>query len=239
MLFTIRSTRELILEDEETPKYDALISRALDNSHALVRESYTRDNKGWRTRIAVAAYSTPAGEPRWVIAYTSRDEPDEEVEWRDTDDLDEALAEYEDMVRWKTDHLDIRTVQDGDLALWAMHRLDATLAETGTEYRWDYSDVDSVPARVQQPTAKANRKAYLLNAVRAHEELALIEAAYQRRTRQRQMAFAKLDEAWGHGGQVHLALRTDLKPPTVNRLVERGRALLAAPKDAPQEEREV
>ncbi|MFI8169811.1 hypothetical protein ACIGAN_26125 [Streptomyces sp. NPDC085931] len=152
-------------------------------------------------------YTDPNGEHRWAVF----DYGPTEYDCQDTDDLDEAIAAYEEWVRGAT----------------AMPSYD----EDGEELPlWDESDVEGVPAQRAKQVydgAAGNNNARLIDAEWAHEEFIKAEENYQQATRRRQVAFAKMIDSRGRGEQALLACRIDLKEPTVKTIADKGRALLA------------
>lgn len=207
MLRVIHSTVQgLDIDTDREEDFDAAVNKALD-ARDEVRETYSLDEIGQKAyRIAVLPYTDPDGNHRWAVL----DESPAEVDWQDTDDLDEAITTYEELVR--------------DTTKVAMPRYD----EDGDELPvWDATDVDEVSAENIYDAEAANASARLIDAQWAHQNFTTVEHAYQQATQRRQVAFAKSVDSFGRGGQAVLSKRVDLKEPTVKAIADKGRAILA------------
>lgn len=195
------------IDDDHEDAYAEAVAEALSRGDQ-VRETYSLDGIGQEeSGIAVLPCKDPAGGRRWVLAYTDPGT----VDWQDTDDLDEAIALYEETVRETT---------EGALPV---------CDEEGNELpQWDKTDVEGVSAREVTSGADGNAAARMIDAQWAHEAFTADEERYQQSARRRQIAFARMVDSSGRGGQARLAARTDLSEPTVKRIVETGRKVLAA-----------
>jgi hypothetical protein len=207
MLRVIRSTVQgLDIDTEQEEAFEEAIEAAL-KAHAEVRETVSRDEIGQKAyQIALLPYTDPNGARRWAIL----DNGPSETDWQDTDDLDEAIAAYEEWVRGAT---------SGAMP---------TYGDDGEENPvWDESDVDGVSAENEYDGGSHNDSARLIDAEWAHEAFLTEEQAYQKATQRRQVAFAKVIDSWGRGGQVMLATKVGLKEPTVKAIADKGRQILA------------
>ena len=207
MLRVINSTVQGVdIDDEQAEAYEDAVNAAL-KARDQVRETFSLDEIGQKDyHIALLPYTDPAGAHRWAIL----DSGPSETDWQDTDDLDEAIATYEEWVRAATSG--------------AMPQYDEDGAEKPL---WDESDVEGVPAEEQCDGGSHNDTARMIHAQWAHEEFNAAEQSYQQATQRRQIAFAKVIDSWGRGGQAMLANRVDLKDPTVKTIADKGRQLLA------------
>ncbi|MGW2384332.1 hypothetical protein [Streptomyces sp. NPDC001658] len=207
MLRVIRSSVQGIdVDPEQADDFENAIDTALANRDQ-VRETYALDQLGQKDyHLALLPYTDPNGEHRWAIV----DSGPSEYDCQDTDALDEAIATYEEWVRAATDG--------------AMPSYDD---EGNEKPLWDESDVDGIPAETVYDGGSHNDNARMIDAEWAHEEFTAAEQAYQRATQRRQIAFARVIDFWGRGGQSVLAKRVGLKEPTVKTLADKGRVLLA------------
>lgn len=210
MLRVIRSTVQgLGIDSEQEEAFEEAIDAALKD-RAEVRETFSLDDADQKAyQIALLPYTDPNGAHRWAIL----DNGPSEVDWQDTDDLDEAIAAYEEWVRAATQG--------------AMPSYDD---EGNEKPLWDESDVEGVRAEQEYDGDSHNETARMWDAERAHEAFLATEKTYQQATQRRQVAFAKVIDSWGRGGQVILANKVGLKEPTVKTLADKGRALLSASK---------
>jgi hypothetical protein len=207
MLRVIRSTVQgADIDPDLADEYEEAIDKALA-ARDEERETVSYDEIGQKAyRIALLPYTDPTGAHRWAIL----DDGPSESDWQDTDDLDEAIATYEEWVRGAT--------------AGAMPAYD----DEGNEKPiWDESDVAGVSAETEYDGDTNNQRARLLAAEWAHAEFTAAEQSYQEATRRRQVAFAKAIDSWGRGGQAVLAKRVELKEPTVKTLADKGRQILA------------
>lgn len=207
MLRVINSTVQGIdIDDEQAEAYEDAINAAL-KARDQVRETFSLDEIGQKEyHIALLPYTDPAGAHRWAIL----DSGPTETDWQDTDDLDEAIATYEEWVRAAT--------------AGAMPQYDEDGAEKPL---WDESDVEGVPAKEESDGGSHNDTARMIDAQWAHEEFNAAEQSYQQATQRRQVAFAKVIDSWGRGGQAILANRVELRDPTVKAIADKGRQILA------------
>lgn len=207
MLRVIRSTvQDVDIDTEQAEDFEKAIDDALDRRDQE-RETFSLDDAQQPDyRIVLLPYTDPNGQHRWAVL----DSGPTEVDWQDTDDLDEAIAAYEEWVRAAT----AGATPDYD-------------SEGNRKPMWDESDVEGVAASVRRDGSNANNSARLVDAKWAHEELVAMEDTYRERIETRQIKFAKAADAWGRGGPAVLASRVDLKSPTVKQIVDRGRELLA------------
>ncbi|MEU5476782.1 hypothetical protein [Streptomyces mirabilis] len=198
----IHSTvRGLDIDDDQAEVLPAAAERALNDQRAI-RETYLMDDRGKKDFwIALVPYTTPSGEHRWAVL----DSAPTEADWRDTGELDEAIAVYEEAVHEASD----AAVRAGD--------------DTARPL-WDFSDVEGIPARERGDSASGSLTALMIDAEWAHEDFAPAEEAYQRAAQRRQAAFARAIDAHRRGGQAALARRTKLREPTVRAIADRGRA---------------
>lgn len=204
----IRSTIQSIdIDADQAEAFEAAIDQAIARRDQ-VRETFSCDEIGQKEyHLVLLPYTEPNGEHRWAVF----DYGPTEYDCQDTDDLDEAIAAYEEWVRRATASASPSYDEDGEeIPLW------------------DESDVEGVPAKEVYDGAAGNRNARLIDAEWAHEEFTKVEAIYQQATRRRQVAFAKMIDSWGRGGQAMLAGRISLKEPTVKTIADKGRVLLAA-----------
>lgn len=206
MLRVIRSSVQGVdINDEQAEDFEAAIDAALANRDQ-VRETYALDEIGQKDyHLALVPYTDPNGEHRWAIL----DNGPTEVDWQDTDDLDEAIAAYEEWVRGAT--------------AGAMPTYDD---EGNEKPLWDESDVAGIPAKDEYDGASHIESARMIDAQWAHEEFVAEEKAYQKATQRRQIAFAKLIDASGRGAQAVLAKSIDIKEPTVKAIADKGRILI-------------
>ncbi|MFE2832137.1 hypothetical protein ACFXI6_13985 [Streptomyces mirabilis] len=207
MLRVIHSTVQSIdIDDEQAEAYEDAINAALE-ARDQVRETFSLDEIGQKdSLIALLPYTDPAGAHRWAIL----DSGPAETDWQDTDDLDEAIATYEEWVRAATSG--------------AMPQYDEDGAEKPL---WDETDVEGAPAKDESDGGSHNDTARMIDAQWAHEEFNAAEHAYQQATQRRQIAFAKVIDSWGRGGQAILANRVELRDPTVKAIADKGRQILA------------
>lgn len=207
MLRVINSTIQGLDIDADLEDAFTAAVNAAQTARDTVRETFQNDEIGQKSsHIALVPYTDPTGAHRWAVL----EENPADIDWQDTDDLDEAIAAYEYAVRATTKGF----VPNHD--------------EEGEERPvWDESDVDGVPARTVNDGDSNNHSALLIDAKWAHEEFTAAEKGYQQATQRRQVAFAKMIDAWGRGGQSALASRVDLKDPTVKVIADKGRQILA------------
>lgn len=207
MVRVIHSTVQgLDIDDEQADDFFNAVDAAL-KARDQVRETFSLDEIGQKEyHIALLPYTDPAGAHRWAIL----DNGPAETDWQDTDDLDEAIATYEEWVRAATSG--------------AMPQYDEDGAEKPL---WDESDVEGVSAKEQYDGGSNNDTARMIDAQWAHEEFNAAEQSYQQATQRRQVAFAKVIDSWGRGGQAILANRVELRDPTVKAIADKGRQLLA------------
>lgn len=207
MLRVIRSSVQgLDIAPDLADAYEEAVDKAL-SERAEVRETCGLDELGQKEyRIALLPYTDPTGARRWAIL----DDGPSESDWQDTDDLEEAIAAYEEWVRAATEG--------------AMPSYDD---EGNEKPAWDESDVEGVSAETEYDGDSHNDTARMIDAQWAHDAFTAAEEAYQQATQRRQMAFAKVIDSWGRGGQAVLAKRVDLKEPTVKTIADKGRYLLA------------
>jgi hypothetical protein len=208
MLRVIRSTVQGVdIDSDLEDAYEKAIDQALA-ARDEERETVGLDELGQKAdRIALLPYTDPTGAHRWAIL----DDGPSESDWQDTDDLDEAIATYEEWVRGATEG--------------AMPEYDD---EGNQKPIWDESDVEGVSTATEYDGSSNIDRARMLAAQWAHEEFLAAEQSYQEATRRRQASFAKAIDSWGRGGQAVLAKRVDLKEPTVKTLADKGRQVLAA-----------
>jgi hypothetical protein len=207
MLRVIRSSIQGIdIDADQEDDFEAAIDAALGRRDE-VRETFSLDEIGQKEyHLAVMPYTDPNGEHRWIIF----DSGPSECDFQDTDDLDEAIAAYEEWVRGAT--------------AGAMPSYD----EEGEELPiWDETDVDGISAKEMYDGASRNHTARLIAAEWAHEQFSKAEESYQQATQRRQIAFAKMIDSWGRGGQAVLAKRVEIKEPTVKAIADKGRSLIA------------
>ncbi|MEZ3180750.1 hypothetical protein KYY02_19280 [Streptomyces pimonensis] len=207
MLRVIRSSIQGIdIDTDQADDFEAAINAALGRRDE-VRETFSLDEIGQKAyHLALMPYTDPNGEHRWVIF----DSGPSECDFQDTDDLDEAIAAYEEWVRGAT--------------AGAMPSYDKEGEELPI---WDETDVEGISAKEIYDGAANNDTARLIDAEWAHEKFSKAEESYQQATQRRQIAFAKMIDSWGRGGQAILAKRVDIKEPTVKTIADKGRALLA------------
>ncbi|MFF1444168.1 hypothetical protein [Streptomyces sp. NPDC058295] len=207
MLRVIRSTVQGVdIDTEQEEAFEEAIDAAL-KARAEVRETYSCDEIGQKAyQIALLPYTDPNGANRWAIL----DSGPAELDWQDTDDLDEAIAAYEEWVRAATAGAMPSYTEDGE-----------------EKPLWDESDVDGVSAEQEYDGDSRNEAARMIDAEWAHKAFLASETAYKQDTQRRQIAFAKVIDSWGRGGQSVLAKRVDLKDPTVKLIADKGRQLLA------------
>ena len=192
----------LDLDDDQAEAHEEAISRALESRNEA-RQSYDLDELGQKAyQIALVPYTAPTGEHRWAVL----DSGPTEAHWEDTSDLDEAITAYEKAVR--------------------------NTSSGNEQPSWDYSDVTGVSARKQGDPSDGNTLAYMRDAEAAHKDFTAAEAAYQQAVERRQIAFARVVDPSKRGSQAALAIRVNLKDPTVKSIAERGRALLLAEQSA-------
>lgn len=215
MLRVIRSSIQSIdIDADQADDFQAALDVALGRRDE-VRETFSLDEIGQKAyHLALMPYTDPNGERRWVVF----DAGPSEVDFQDTDDLDEAIAAYEEWVRGASAGAMPSYNKDGEeLPLW------------------DESDVEGISAKEVSDGVANNDKARLIDAEWAHEEFAKVEEDYQRATQRRQIAFAKVIDSWGRGGQATLAGRVSLKEPTVKAIADKGRALLTQQPEGAEE----
>ncbi|MFI8792647.1 hypothetical protein [Streptomyces sp. NPDC055105] len=207
MLRVIRSTVQgLDIDPDLEDAFAEAIQTALDNRDQ-VRETFATDDAGQKDyHLALLPYTDPTGAHRWAVL----DSGPSEVDWQDTDDLEEAIAAYEEWVRGATDG----AVPDHD-------------DEGNEKPLWDESDVDGIKAEETLNGDSANQTARMLDAVWAHEAFPAAEEAYRQATQRRQVAFARVIDSWGRGGQAMLGSRIKLSEPTVKAIADKGRQILA------------
>lgn len=207
MFRVIHSTVQgLDIDTEQADEFFDAIDAAL-RSNDQVRETYGLDEIGQKSyQIALLPYTDPNGAHRWAVI----DSGPTETDWQDTDDLDEAIATYEECVRKTTDGAVPQYDDDGEEKLI-----------------WDESDVEGIAAKTEYDGSSHNDTARLIDAEWAHEAFLAEEEVYQAATQRRQVAFAKVVDSWGRGGQATLAKRVELKEPTVKTLADKGRQILA------------
>lgn len=207
MLRVIRSSIQGIdIDTDQEDAFEAAIDAALRRRDEI-RETFSLDEIGQKSyHLAVMPYTDPNGEHRWVIF----DSGPAECDFQDTDDLDEAIATYEEWVRGAT--------------AGAMPSYDKDGEELPI---WDETDVEGISAKETYDGSAKNDTARLIDAEWAHAEFAKAEKSYQQATQRRQVAFAKMIDSWGRGGQAVLAKRADIKEPTVKAIADKGRALMA------------
>lgn len=192
------------IDDEQEDDFYEAVSEALGRSDQA-RETFTRDEIGQKAhQIALLPYTDPNGERRWAVT----DSGPGELDWQDTDDLDEANAAYEEAVRGATRAAGTKYDDEGE-----------------EQPTWDETDVDGVSARDMCDGGLATAR--LTDAQWAHDAFVQAEKAYQEATRRRQQAFALAVDSHGRGGQALLAVRFGMREPTVKTLVTKGRRLLA------------
>lgn len=191
--------------DDHEDAYSEAVAEVMSRGDQ-VRKTYSLDGIGQEEfSIAVLPCKDPAGGRRWVLAHTDPGT----VDWQDTDDLDEAIALYEETVRETT---------KGALPV---------CDEEGNELpQWDKTDVEGVSAREVTSGADANAAARMIDAQWAHEEVTELERRSREAVRRRQLAFARAADAIGRGGQARLTARSGLREPTVARIVAAGRKLM-------------
>ncbi|MFF8618295.1 hypothetical protein [Streptomyces sp. NPDC015350] len=208
MLRVIRSTLQgLDIDEDLDAEFEEAVNRVLA-AHGEVRETYSLDGIGQKeSQIALVPYTDPDGKHRWAVLYGDP----AEVDWQDTDDLDEAITLYEQLVRDTTSGATPDYDKEGD-----------------ERPAWEYSDVSGVSAHEQADGQDGTTQARMIDAQWAHEEFTAAEEEYKRATQLRQTRFARAVDAYGWGGQAALAARVDLKEPTVKSLAARGRAGLQA-----------
>lgn len=207
MLRVIRSTIQgTDINTDLEEQYEDAINNALKN-RAEVRETYSLDQLSQKeARIALLPYTDPQGANRWAIL----DESPAEIDWQDTDNLDEAIATYEEWVRATTDG----TMPKHD--------------DEGNELPiWDSTDVNGVSAKETYDSDAANAAARMIDAQWADDQFTAVEQVYQHAKQRRQLAFARCLNSFGRGGQAMLAKRVGLKEPTVKAIADKGRTLLA------------
>ncbi|MET8855544.1 hypothetical protein [Streptomyces sp. NPDC004579] len=207
MLRVIRSSIQGIdIDPDLADEYEEAIETAIKN-RAVIRETNSLDELGQKTyRIALLPYTDPTGANRWAIL----DDGATESDWQDTDDLDEAIAAYEEWVRGAT--------------AGAMPTYDD---EGYEKLLWDESDVKGIAAKNEYDGDSHNGTARMVDAEWAHLAFVAAEEAYRKDTQRRQIAFAKAVDTFGRGGQATLARNVDLKEPTVKTLADKGRQILA------------
>lgn len=206
MFRVIRSTVQgLDIDQDQAEAFEQAIDTAL-NAGGAVRETYGLDDIGQKEyHIALLPYTDPDGEHRWAVLNSGP----AEVDWQDTCDLAEAVAAYEDEVR--------------DTTAGAMPEYD----DEGDELPlWNVSDVKGIAARDEQDGDDHSNTARLTDAEWAHAEFTSAEDEYHKAAQRRQVAFARVIDGWGRGGQAVLARRVGLKEPTVKALADRGREIL-------------
>lgn len=206
MFRVIRSTVQGIdIDEDRAEDFEAAIYAALKAGDE-VRETVSYDRIGQKEcRIALLPYTDPDGKHRWAVL----DDSPAENDWQDTDDLNEAIAAYEEWVRGATSGAMPKVDKDGN-----------------EEPIWDETDVAGVSAKEVNDGESNNDTARLIAAQWAHQEFMQAEEAYQEATRRRDVAFAEMIDSWGRGGQSTLASRVELKEPTVKRIADRGREIL-------------
>jgi hypothetical protein len=206
MLRVIRSTIQgLDIDPDQADDFETAIDAALDK-RAEVRETYSYDNAGQKDyRIALLPYTDPDGQHRWAIL----DDGPAESDWQDTDDLDEAISLYEEWVRGATDGAMPSYDEDGE-----------------PKPLWDECDVEGIAAETEYDGQAHNDTARMIDAEWAHEAFVASETNHQQKTQRRQIAFAKVIDSWGRGGQATLASKVDLKEPTVKSIADKGRKIL-------------
>ncbi|MFF7795586.1 hypothetical protein [Streptomyces sp. NPDC007991] len=212
MFRVIRSSIQNIdIDADQADDFEAAIDAAITRRDQ-VRETFSCDEIGQKAyHLALLPYTDPNGEHRWAIF----DSGPTEYDCQDTDDLDEAITAYEEWVRGAT--------------AGAMPSYD----EDGEELPlWDESDVEGISAKEVYDGDAGNDNARLIDAEWAHEEFTKAEESYQQATQRRQVAFAKMIDSRGRGGQAMLASRVNLKEPTVKTIADKGRALLAQARTA-------
>ena len=213
MLRVIRSSVQgLNIDSDLADDYEAAVDKAL-NERAEVRETCGLDELGQKEyRIALLPYTDPTGARRWAIL----DDGPSESDWQDTDDLEEAITAYEEWVRAATEG--------------AMPSYDD---EGNEKPLWDESDVAGISAENEYDGDSHNDTARMIDAQWSHDAFTQAEQVYQQATQRRQIAFAKVIDSWGRGGQSVLASRVDLKEPTVKVIADKGRQLLAKAEKRP------
>lgn len=215
MLRVIRSSIQGIdIDVDQEDDFEAAIDAALGRRDE-VRETFSLDEIGQKAyHLAVMPYTDPNGEHRWIVF----DSGPSECDFQDTNDLDEAIAAYEEWVRGATAGAMPSYNRDGEeIPIW------------------DETDVEGISAKEMYDGASKNQAARLIAAEWAHEQFSQAEESYQQATQRRQIAFAKMIDSWGRGGQAVLAKRVDIKEPTVKVIADKGRALIAARREGDEE----
>lgn len=206
MLRVVRSSVQgLDIDDDLADEYEEAIDKAL-NARDQVRETYSLDAIGQKEyHFALLPYTDPTGAFRWAILESAP----ATYECQDTDDVEEAIATYEEWVR-----------------AWTESAMPSYDDEGNEKPLWDESDVEGVAAETLYDGNSGNLNARMQDAEWAHEAITAVEEAYQQATQRRQVAFARLIDSWGRGGQTVLAKRVDLSEPTVKAIADKGRQIL-------------
>src|SRR3954469_11828806 len=189
MFRIIRSTTEpLDIPADQEDAYDAAVEAGDTYRETL---GHGEDD---RSTYRLIGYTDPNGQERWAVtAY----EP-AEAHWQDTDDLAEAIAQYETLVRNTADGM-------GDEY---EEREDEETGQTVAGYLKDPFESTDVPGvRGYETGAEepGNSRAWMTEAGRKDADDKVVQEAAAASTRARQIAIARAVDTWGRGGQAVLA----------------------------------
>lgn len=154
--------------------------------------------------VALVSFTDPhLDQHRWAVLHEWATEPRPEHDQRptdgyelfDTDDLDEAIARYEQIARAESD--------------------------AGDPWTFDYTDVRGI-AGADRSQHDPNVRARLIEAGLLHRRWSAANAVLDRLGDQRVIAIGRAVRAYGHGGQMALARKLGLKQSTIAAAVRRA-----------------
>ncbi|MFD8949488.1 hypothetical protein ACFV0B_11595 [Streptomyces xanthophaeus] len=211
MFRIVRSTTEpLDIPTAQEDAYDAAVEAGDTYRETL---GHGEDD---RSAYRLIGYTDPNGQERWAV---TADEA-VEVHWQDTEDLAEAIAQYETLVRDTADGM-------GDEYEEREDEETGQMVAGNLKDPFESTDVPGIRGYEDGAEEAGNSRAWMTEASRKDAADKAVQEAATASTQARQIAIARAVDTYGRGGQAILARRLSLSEPTVKQLADRGRALLA------------